>query len=120
LKTTVFNRATHFSIVWGISLAVITILEWNSLDRNPVRQEIFSPFIERTMTVEVADTPTSEFGDIASPQAAPDPDADADAVLNYEVSFHFNGPLFIACFFVPVLIFHGLAALWNRLRGTPG
>lgn len=70
------------------------------------------------MAVEVADTPTSAFGDIASPQATPDPDA--DAVLNYEVSFHFNGPLFIACFFVPVLIFHGLAALWSRLRGTPG
>lgn len=114
MKTTVFNRATHFSIIWGVSLAVITVLEWNSLDRNPVRQEIFSPFIERTMKVEVADTPAPEFGDIVS---AP---ADPDAVLNYEVSFHFNGPLFIACFFVPVMIFHGLQALWNRLRGRSG
>lgn len=114
MKTTAFNRATHFSIVWGVSLAVITILEWNSLDRNPVKQEIFSPFIERTMKVEVANAPARETGDILSTPADP------DAVLNYEVSFGFNGPLFVACFFVPVLIFHGLGALWNRLREKPG
>ena len=114
MKTTAFNRATHFSIVWGVSLAVITILEWNSLDRNPVKQEIFSPFIERTLKVEVGEAPSLEIGDIVSTPAEP------DAALSYEVSFHFNGPLFIACFFVPVLIFHGLAALWNRVRGKPG
>jgi hypothetical protein len=116
LKTTVFNRATHFSIVWGVSLAVITILEWNSLDRNPVNQEIFSPFIQRTMTVQVTDAPATmpEIADIVPEQADP------DAVLNYEVSFFFNGPLFIACFFIPVLIFHGLAVLWNLLRGKSG
>jgi len=92
---------------------VVTMLEWNSLDRDPVRQEIFSPFIERTIKVEVEAAPALEIGEVDSPQAEP------DAVLNYEVSFHFNGPLFIACFFVPVLIFHGLEVLWNRLRRKP-
>ena len=66
------------------------------------------------MTVQVADAAGPEIPDIASEQADP------DAVLNYEVSFFFNGPLFIACFFIPVLIFHGLAALWNLLRGKSG
>tara|TARA_R110001599_G_C12277354_1_gene663197 strand:+ start:40865 stop:41203 length:339 start_codon:yes stop_codon:yes gene_type:complete len=110
LKTTIFNRATHFSIIWGVCLAVITVLEWNSLDRNPVKQEILSPFIQRTMTVEVAEAPGLDTDDFATQQVEP------NAVLNYQVSFHFNGPLFIAVFFVPILIFHCLAALWNRLR----
>ncbi len=66
------------------------------------------------MKVEVAEGPALKMGDIVSAPAEP------DAVLNYEVSIHFNGPLFIACFFVPVLIFHGLGALWNRLREKPG
>lgn len=110
MKNTAFSRATHFSIVWGVSLAVITVLEWNSLDRNPVSQEILSPFIERTIKVEVAAAPVPDIGGSVSPQAEP------DAALNYEVSFHFNGLLFLACFFVPVLIFHGLEALWNNLR----
>lgn len=92
---------------------MITLLEWNSLDRNPVRQEIFSPFIERTMTVEVEEPELVVSNDAASEPEAP------DAALNYQVSFHFNGPLFIAYFFTPILLFHGLAALWSRLRGTP-
>ena len=114
MKTNVFQRATHFSIIWGVSLAVITVLEWNSLDRNPVRQEIFSPFIERTMTVEVEESPAPLREDTVLQLEEP------DAALNYQVSFHFNGPLFIACFFIPILLFHGLGALWGRLRGTPG
>jgi len=114
LTTTLFHRATHFSIIWGVSLAVITVLEWNSLDRNPVQQEIFSPFIERTMTVEV------EEPDAQASNGNPSQQQEPDATLNYQVSFHFNGPLFLACFFTPILVFHGLGALWGRLRHTPG
>ncbi len=106
-----FNSATHFSIVWGVTLAVITLLEWHSLDRDPVRQEIISPFIERTMTVTVAnETRPAERTILPGNEESP------DAKLNYEVEFNFKGPLFLACFFLPVFLFHSLAMLWHRIR----
>jgi hypothetical protein len=108
---TTFNGATHFSIIWAVSLAIITLLEWSSLDRNPVRQEIFSPFIERTMTVAVEEAPTPDREGFGEQQETP------DAMLRYDVEFHFNGPLFLACFFIPIIIFNGVAILWKRLRG---
>jgi hypothetical protein len=37
--------------------------------------------------------------------------------MRYEVELDFNGPLFLAAFFAPMLVFHGLGALWNRSRG---
>ena len=37
-----------------------------------------------------------------------------DAELHYEVEFGFNGPLFLACFFGPMLLFHGIGMLWKR------
>ena len=46
-----YSRATHFSIVWGIALAIMTLVEWHSLERNPVTQEIISPFIQRNIDV---------------------------------------------------------------------
>ena len=111
MKTFTFNGAAHFSIIWAVSLAVITLLEWSSLDRNPVRQEILSPFIERTMTVTVEEAPVPDMDVFSDQQEAP------DAVLRYDVEFHFDGPLFLACIFIPILIFNGVAILWNRLRG---
>ncbi len=42
---------------------------------------------------------------------------EADAVLRYDVVLGFNGPLFLLCFFIPVLIFQGGGALWRRRRG---
>jgi len=111
LSKSPLNRATHFSIVWGITLAIITLVEWSNVERDPLNHEILSPFIERDINVSVererlpeADIPT-----------AMDPEA-ADAVLRYDVSLDFNGPLFLACFFAPVLLFHGLGALWRRNR----
>ena len=106
------NRATHFSIVWGISLAIITVVEWNSLERDPLKHEILSPFIERQISVTVEpDQPTAD-GDIP---AAVDSDS-ATTLLRYDVALDFNGPLFLACFFAPVLLFHGVGALWRRGR----
>ena len=35
-----FNGATHMSIVWGVTLAILTLLEWNSLDRDPMRKRV--------------------------------------------------------------------------------
>ncbi len=111
MKSTALNGANHFSIIWAVSLAVLTLLEWSSLDRNPVQQEILSPFIERTMTVAVEEAPAPDMDSFNEQQDGP------DALLRYEVEFHFNGPLFLACFFTPILIFHGVAILWNRVRG---
>jgi hypothetical protein len=107
-----FSRATHFSLVWGITLAVITLVEWHSLDRDPVKQEIISPFIERTMAVSVeeADAPPPDSSDSVADRETP------DAVLRYDVEIGFNGPLFLACFFTPMLIFQGIGLLWNRYR----
>jgi hypothetical protein len=109
-----YNRATHFSIVWAVTLAIITLVEWHSLDRDPVRQEIFSPFIARTMAVSVEESPAAA-GESAGPIAQAE---SADAVLRYDVEISFNGPLFLACFFTPMLLFHGIGALWNRYRGS--
>lgn len=107
-----YNRATHFGIVWGITLAVITLVEWNSLDRDPVKQEILSPFIERTMAVSVAeaDTPPRDSSGTGATAQSP------DAALRYDVRIAFNGPLFLACFFTPILVFQGIGMLWDRFR----
>ena len=107
-----YNRAAHFGIVWGITLAVITLVEWRSLDRDPVKQEILSPFIERTMAVSVeeADAPPLESTGAGDTAESP------DAVLRYDVQIAFNGPLFLAYFFGPVVVFHGIGMLWQRYR----
>lgn len=108
-----FSRATHISIAWGIALAVITLIEWRSLDRNPIEQQIFSPFIERDIRVSQAAPLSGAEREIPS-----DDQGDQNPLnsLRYEVQFHFNGPLFLAYFFGPVLIVHGLGLLLSRLR----
>jgi hypothetical protein len=111
----VFNRGTHFSIVWGVTLAVLTLLEWNSLERDPLREEILLPFIQREVSVAViAGGAPVEPGAAAGEQA--------DGTLQYEVEFHFNGPLFLAYFFGPVLAFQGIGWLAARVmaRNRPG
>ena len=110
MNSTSYNRAGHFSIVWGVTLAVITLVEWYSLERDPVRQEIMSPFIQRSIAVSVENASIAE-GDIASVDGAVE---SPDAELRYDVEFNFNGPFFLACFFGPMLIFHGIGMLWNR------
>ncbi len=107
-----YNRATHFGIVWGITLAVITLVEWNSLDRDPVKQQILSPFIERTMAVSVNDADAPPGDSTGAGDTARSP----DAVLRYDVQIAFNGPLFLACFFTPILVFQGIGMLWDRFR----
>lgn len=114
MKSHNFSRATHLSIIWGVALAVMTLIEWHSLDRDPVKQEIFSPFIERTIDVTLAN-PQRPAED---PPRPGDAGHSPDAALRYEVELAFNGPLFLACFFVPVLIFHGTGLAWRRLRGS--
>tara|TARA_B110000503_G_scaffold5014_2_gene6650 strand:- start:2406 stop:2756 length:351 start_codon:yes stop_codon:yes gene_type:complete len=107
------NRATHFSIVWAVILAVLTIVEWNSLDRDPMSEQIFLPFIEREITLQLTDPNTTEWlGKDAD-------DLLADNVrreLETHVEIAFNGPLFLAYFFGPVLIFHAFGLLWTQLR----
>ena len=107
------NRITHISIVWGITLAVITLVEWRSLDRNPLEQQILSPFIERDIAVSQR-APTAV--DPLDLQAAEQKQGDAVNSLQYDVQFHFNGPLFLACFFGPVLAAHGIGLLITRLK----
>ena len=106
-----FSRATHLSLVWGVTLAVLTLLEWRSLDRDPLGHQILTPFIEREVTVSVAGAESAEGLEFDEEE-----ESDADAVLRYEVEVHFNGPLFLACFFGPVLAFQGLGWLGARAR----
>jgi len=107
-----YNRATHFGIVWGITLAVITLVEWHSLDRDPVKQEILSPFIERTMAVSVAEAEAPPLESTGTGAAGESP----DAVLHYDVQIAFNGPLFLAYFFTPIVVLQGIRMLWDRYR----
>jgi hypothetical protein len=113
VKSHHFSRATHLSIIWAIALAVMTLVEWHSLDRDPVKQEIFSPFIQRTIDVTVTN-PQRRAGDLPGPGDAGE---SPDVALRYDVELTFNGPLFLACFFIPVLTFHGIGLLWRRLQG---
>jgi hypothetical protein len=101
------NRATHFSVVWAATLVIVTMLEWSGLDREPLKEQILSPFIERAIVTVPVPQP---LGDI--------PDNSSEASYQREVSFHFKGPLFLACFFGPVLVFHGVVFVLSRFRRT--
>ncbi len=46
--------ARHLSIAWGVTLAVLAVLEWNSLEREPLREPLLSPFIERSISLAPA------------------------------------------------------------------
>ena len=96
-----YRRATHFSMVWAITLAVLTIIEWRGLDRDPVGQPLMLPFIEREVTVALDAKP------ITGMQFA-EGQEEEQAAPNYEVEIRFNGPLFLLCFFGPVLLFFGI------------
>ena len=101
-----FSAVTHLSIVWAVTLAVITIIEWRNLDQDPLNREILSPFIQREITVYESQP---ERYDTVTETA----DLSAGDGLRYEVEFHFNGPLFLLCFFGPVLVFRGVGRLWQ-------
>lgn len=111
----VFKRSTHFSIVWGVTLAVLTLVEWNSLDRDPLREEILVPFIERKVSVRVGAAERPVEPDAATGEKP-------RGAIQYEVEFDFNGPLFLAYFFGPVLAFQGIGWLAARFmeRNRPG
>lgn len=92
----------------------MTLLEWNSLERDPVRQEILSPFIERQIEVSLANAVT----EIPGPELVFEAEtgAEPEAELQYQVELSFNGPKFLAFFFVPILAFHGFGLLWQHRR----
>ena len=106
-----FNVATHLSIAWAVTLAILTILEWRSLGRDPIAQQIFTPFIQREITIIPAASVALDPLDFTG-QA----DATKRAEPRYEVEFTFNGPLFLAYFFGPVALFHGLGVLMARIK----
>ena len=99
------NRATHFSIVWAVVLAVLTLVEWGSLERDPMSEQIFLPFIERQIEVSMTDANAT-----AQPGISP---ARKSQTL---VQIDFNGPLFLAWFFGPILIMQATGMLWAWLR----
>ena len=101
-----YNRATHFSVVWAVTLAIITMVEWRNLEQDPLERQILSPFIQREITVSMAQSGGADEFDTLETTAADE--------LQYEVAFHFNGPLFLLCFFAPILLFHGIGHLWSR------
>ncbi len=112
MSRTGYGGATHLSIVWAVTLAILTLMEWRQLDQDPLNREILSPFIERTVTVHVGRAGMAP-DDFESGVA----DAlDDNAATRYEVEFGFNGPLFLTCFFGPVLAFHAIGMLLVRLR----
>lgn len=113
MTKSVFKLATHLSIAWGVTLAVLTLLEWRSLDRDPMREQILTPFIEREISVKLDQSAPPDELDFSTLDQR---EQSADAALQYIVEFHFNGPLFLAVFFMPVLAFHGLDWLVARVK----
>lgn len=113
MSKTIFKSATHFSIIWGVMLVFITLVEWRGLDRDPMGQEILSPFISRQVSLNVDDSVPVKELDFSDEEQF----SDQAAGLQYEVDIQFNGPLFLACFFGPVLVFHGVGLLLTRFRG---
>ena len=107
-----YSGAARLSIVWAVTLAILTLMEWRQLDRDPLNRQILSPFIERSVTVHVghASMALDEF------ESGSKEGNDQGANTRYEVDFGFNGPLFLICFFGPVIIFHALAKLIERVR----
>ena len=108
----VYGGARHLSIVWAVTLAILTLMEWRQLEQDPLNRQILSPFIQRQVTVHVghSETMVDDFDRESEGQN------DESIKTRYEVAFHFNGPLFLLCFFGPVLAFHALALFWQRLR----
>ncbi len=106
MSNRIFNRATHFSMVWVITLAVLTTLEWRSLDREPLKQTIMLPFIERDVRITLGADP----GDSPS-----EGDEQGPAALSQTVAIAFNGPLFLLCCFGPVLLFQGIGWIGERM-----
>ncbi|RLA55636.1 MAG: hypothetical protein DRR04_14640 [Gammaproteobacteria bacterium] len=96
-----------------MALAVITLVEWNSLSRDPVGQEILLPFITRDISVNVMEADPSDPLDFDTLSAG---DGGATKGLQYEVEFLFNGPLFLAYFFGPVLVLQGIGLLVGRIK----
>lgn len=113
MSKSVFSPAVHLSIAWGVTLAVVTLVEWNSLERDPMREQIFTPFIQREVSVgRGAVIPTTNI-DFDSAQRAVN---ESVAPIQYTVKFHFDGPLFLACFFIPVFAFHGIGRLMSGIK----
>jgi hypothetical protein len=115
MSKTAFKPATHFGIVWGVMLVFITLVEWRGLDRDPLGQEILSPFISRHVSVNVSESAPAQELEFSDEQPLGE---EVDGALQYAVDIQFNGPLFLACFFGPVLLFHGIGLLLARLRGS--
>ena len=109
----VYGGARHLSIVWAVTLAILTLVEWRQLDGDPLNRQILSPFIEREVSIRPGQSgeATDVIDDFPS-------GSDVDtSKTSIEVAFHFNGPLFLLCFFGPVAVFYGVALLLQRLRG---
>ena len=109
----VYGGARHLSIVWAVTLAILTLVEWRQLDSDPLNREILSPFIERQVSIRPGQPGVAVDGIDDFPVVA---DVDTSKT-SIEVEFHFNGPLFLLCFFGPVAVFYGVALLLQRLRG---
>jgi hypothetical protein len=96
-----FSRARHLSIVWVITLAIVTTVEWRSLEREPLKPELMLPFIERQVSIS----------------AAPE----AGGTLTQTVEIGFNGPLFLLYCFGPVLGLYAISWIARRVgRGRGG
>ena len=107
------DRATHFSIVWAVVLAVLTLVEWSSLEREPMSEQIFLPFIEREIRLSTTEASTITQLDTAAEESA---GSNPGRTLQTHVTIDFNGPLFLALFFGPILVFHAIGMLVRQLR----
>ncbi len=108
-----YRRATHLSMVWAITLAVLTIIEWRGLDRDPLGQPLMLPFIEREVTVTLDAQPLTREQFAEGRQ-------EEQAQPRHEVEIRFNGPLFLLCFFGPVALFFGIGWAGKAVQDRAG
>jgi hypothetical protein len=106
MPSTPIKYTSHFSIIWAVSLSILTLMEWRNLDRNPMQDQILLPYIEREIQLQAGGQTTP----LEQPSQA------EKKPLQYEVKIGFNGPLFLAYFFGPILLFEGLSRLFGALR----
>lgn len=92
-------------------LAIITLVEWNSLGRDPMAPQILSPFIGRDITIYDAAG--------SAPKPVEFQEALQHSVATHnssriEVAFVFDGPFFLLCFFTPIVVFRAMGCIATK------
>lgn len=99
-----FSTIKSLCIVWGVMLAFITIMDWNTLEKNPIDEEILTPFITREITLVATDNQYDSELSMQERKVEP----------QYQVEIGFDGIKFLMYFFGPILIIYSVGQLLGK------